>query len=54
MVQSIAIGIALFGTGTGVHVPTLLRRGRAEAGLAVLATVFIVAFAYAGTLRVTN
>jgi uncharacterized integral membrane protein (TIGR00698 family) len=53
-VQSAAIGMALFGMGSGVHFPTLLRRGRAEAGLAVLATVFIMAFSYAGTLLVTH
>ncbi|MFC9493520.1 YeiH family protein [Streptomyces sp. NPDC056982] len=53
-VQSAAIGMALFGMGSSVHLPTLLRRGRAEAGLAVLATVFIMAFSYAGTLLVTN
>ncbi|MFG2518037.1 YeiH family protein [Streptomyces sp. NPDC048527] len=53
-VQSAAIGMALFGMGAGVHFPTLVRRGRAEAGLAVLATVFIMAFSYAGMLLVTN
>ncbi|WP_406422629.1 YeiH family protein [Streptomyces sp. NBC_00842] len=53
-VQSAAIGMALFGMGSSVHFPTLLRRGRAEAGLAVLATVFIMAFSYAGMLLVTN
>ncbi|MGW4823802.1 YeiH family protein [Streptomyces sp. NPDC004227] len=53
-VQNAALAMALFGMGTGVHLPTLLRRGRAEAGLAVLATLFIMAFSFAGTLLVTH
>ncbi|MFF4145693.1 YeiH family protein [Streptomyces sp. NPDC001698] len=53
-VQSAALAMALFGMGASVHLPTLLRRGRAEAGLALLATLFIMAFSFAGTLLVTH
>lgn len=47
-VQSVLLVAALFGLGTGIHVPALVRTGRRSLLLGVLSWVLVAAVAYAG------
>jgi uncharacterized integral membrane protein (TIGR00698 family) len=47
-VQSVLLVAALFGLGTGIHVPALLRTGLRSLALGLLSWVLVAAVAYAG------
>ncbi|GAA0464036.1 membrane protein [Actinoplanes capillaceus] len=50
--QTISLGVALFGMGAGVHLASLVRRSKAAALLTAAATLFITAGALGATLLV--
>jgi len=47
-VQGVLLAAALFGLGTGIHVPTLLRTGGRALVLGLCSWVLVAAVAYAG------
>ncbi|MCF3963263.1 putative sulfate exporter family transporter, partial [Streptomyces fuscigenes] len=47
-VQSVLLVAALFGLGTGIHVPALVRTGRRSLVLGLASWVLVAAVAYAG------